>query len=163
MKKYFVFSDIHGNLKPLIKALDEKGFELENKNHILLSLGDHFDRGVENLAVLGFLKLFDKKNRLIMIKGNHDDFLRNFLTGKDNGVFNIKYNGMGNTLIEFADEKANTIEKIRNSILQKHPYIMNLLDKMVDKFELGKYEFIHAGYTFDESKGWYIDNFAKTP
>lgn len=163
MKKYFIFSDVHGNLKPLVDALESKGFEIHNDNHVLISLGDNFDRGVENLAVLGFLKYFDKINRLIMILGNHDEFLLKFLKAEDDGMFNIKYNGLGNTLRELADENANTIEKIRSSILEKYPFIIELLEKMVHSYTLGNVILTHAGYSFDQDKGWYINNFTKTP
>ncbi len=163
MKKYFVFSDIHGNLKPLVDALEQKGFDLENEDHILLSLGDNFDRGIENLDVLGFLKYFDRIGRLIMIRGNHDDFLLDFLKGKDDGTFNVKYNGMGNTLIEFSDQKATTMDMIRESIKERHPYLIDLLERMQDTFELGNYVFVHAGYDFSHRRGWYLYNFAKTP
>ncbi|VEU82607.1 metallophosphoesterase [Acholeplasma hippikon] len=163
MKKYFVFSDIHGNFKVLVDALEKKGFEVDNPNHHLISLGDHFDRGVENLSVLGFLKYFDRVGRLMMILGNHDEFLLKFLKGEDDGVFNVKYNGMGNTLIELSDKEANSMPKIRQSILGKYPFILDLLSKMKDKIELNDKVFIHAGYTFSEEKGWYIYNFSKTP
>lgn len=163
MKKYFVFSDIHGNLKPLVEALEKKGFDVDNKDHYLISLGDNFDRGIENLKVLGFLKYFDRMNRLIMILGNHDEFLLNFLNGTDNGLFNVKYNGMGNTLVELADKESNTMDKIKTSILNKYPFILELLNKMKDKFELGNKIFLHAGFSHHNDKGWYIHNFVKKP
>ncbi len=163
MKTYFVFSDIHGHFDQLIHALEDAQFDLENKDHILLCLGDWFDRGNQNLKLVGFIKYFSRMNRLISIRGNHDDFLLNFLTGKDDGTFNIRYNGMGSTLIELADKDANTIEKIRDSINENHPYLIDLLSSFIDQFELGKYVFTHAGYTFSEDKGWYLYNFSKTP
>lgn len=162
MKKYFVFSDIHGNLKPLVTALEEKGFQIENENHILISLGDNFDRGIEKLSVLGFLKYFDKVNRLIMILGNHDQYLLNFLKAKDDGKLNVKYNGLGNTLIEFSDKEANTMEKIRESIISKYPFLISLLEKMKTSFKLGNTIFTHAGYSY-VSNSWKVDNFPKNP
>ena len=43
MYKYFVFSDIHGrSLKELKEKLIEVGFDENNPNHILISLGDLF-------------------------------------------------------------------------------------------------------------------------
>jgi len=162
-KKYFLFSDLHGNLKYLSKALEEKGFDLENENHILISLGDNFDRGNENLMVLRFLKHFNDLNSLLMIRGNHDDFLLNFLLGKDDGIFNVRYNGLGNTLIELSDKDSNTTEKIRDSINKNHPYLISLLKNMQEKIEIGNKVLIHAGYSYDLIKSrWYIDNFADT-
>ena len=162
-KKYFIFSDIHGNLKALSKALEENGFELDNENHILISLGDNFDRGNENLMVLMFLKHFSDLDRLLMIRGNHDDFLLNFLLGKDNGIFNVRYNGLGRTLIEFSDEDSNTTEKIRNSINKNYPFLIPLLENMKDKIEIGNKVLTHAGYSLDiRDNTWFIDNFSDT-
>lgn len=162
MKKYFVFSDIHGSLTPLLVGLEKAGFDIDNESHILISLGDHFDRGIENLKVLGFIKYFDRMNRLIMIKGNHDEYLRRFLLGIDDGIMNIQFNGMGNTVIELADSSANSMEKIRRSILKRHPYTLDLLQKMVDQYVLGKYIFTHAGLEYNKEKGWHVYNFART-
>ena len=50
---------------------------------------------------------------------------------------------MGSTLIELADKDANTIEKIRDSINENHPYLIDLLSSFIDQFELGKYVFTH--------------------
>ncbi|WP_025724586.1 metallophosphoesterase [Acholeplasma granularum] len=163
MKKYFVFSDIHGNLKPLVEALDEAGFNMDDDNHILLSLGDHFDRGTQNLQVLAYLMHFDKLNRIIMIRGNHDDFLLKFLKNESDGIFNIQKNGFGNTLIELASKDSVTIPMMRDSINKRFPNLITLLEKMIDKFELGDYVFTHAGYAYDKKRGWYIYNFASTP
>ncbi len=162
MKKYFVFSDIHGNLRPLVQALDDAGFDMDNPEHILLSLGDHFDRGIENLQVLGYIMHFHKLDRIIMIRGNHDDFLLDFLKGNSDGIFNIQKNGFGNTLVEFASKYATTIPLMRNSINQRFPKLIDFLEGMIDSYKLGKYIFTHAGYEYSNERGWYIYNFAST-
>src|SRR5690554_1772571 len=157
-KKYFLFSDLHGNLEYLSKGLEEKGFDLEDKNHILISLGDNFDRGNENLMVLRFLKYFKDLNRLLMIRGNHDDFLLDFLVGKNDGIFNVRYNGLGNTLIEFSNPESNTTLKIRESINKNYPFLIPLLLSMKDKIVIGDKVLIHAGFSYDSIKSrWYID------
>lgn len=160
LKKYFIFSDIHGTLKPLVEKLDKLGFDMVDNNHILVSLGDNFDRGVENLYVLGYLRHFHKLGRLIMIRGNHDTYLEDFLLGKNDGIFNIKHNGLGNTLIEFADKDALSIDKIRNSIIKKYPFLVQMLHEMIDIFEIGKYRLIHAGYVLNDMSTWVISDFA---
>ena len=47
MKTYFVCSDIHGFYKEWMKSLKEAGFNKNNPEHILIVLGDVFDRGNE--------------------------------------------------------------------------------------------------------------------
>lgn len=70
-KKYFVASDIHSFYTPFKEALDKAGFDIKNKSHILLVLGDVFDRGGETLKVYEFLKSIPR-TRLILVKGNHE-------------------------------------------------------------------------------------------
>ena len=71
-KKYFVVSDLHSFYTPFYNSLLKAGFDIENKNHILLVLGDVFDRGTETLEIYNFLKSIPN-NRLILIKGNHEE------------------------------------------------------------------------------------------
>ena len=71
-KKYFVISDVHSFYTPMVDALTNSGFELNNPNHILIVCGDIFDRGQETLEVYSFLKDLPK-DRCILIKGNHEE------------------------------------------------------------------------------------------
>lgn len=71
MKKYFFVSDIHSFYTPLKKALKRKCFDINNQDHILVVLGDVFDRGNETLELYKFLKSIPD-DRLVLIKGNHE-------------------------------------------------------------------------------------------
>ena len=55
-KKIFAVSDIHGEYEILIKGLKEAGFDEDNPEHLLVSVGDAFDRGGNVLAVYEYLK-----------------------------------------------------------------------------------------------------------
>ena len=66
--EYFVFTDIHGFYSILKKELIKQGFDENNENHMLISLGDNFDRGNENY------EMYDK-NKIILVKGNYEDVL----------------------------------------------------------------------------------------
>lgn len=72
MPKLFVCSDIHSFYTPLIKALDEKGFDPNNENHWLIVCGDCFDRGPESYELLKYLMQLERK---VLVKGNHDILL----------------------------------------------------------------------------------------
>ncbi len=72
MPKFFVCSDVHSYYTPLKRALDEKGFDPNNKDHWLIVCGDAFDRGDESEEVLHFLMSLERK---ILVKGNHDILL----------------------------------------------------------------------------------------
>ena len=96
--KYFIFSDVHGYFNLLIKELEEKGFNLNDENHILIGLGDYFDRGNESKELFDFLLELDKKERFFGIRGNHDDMLIDFLKNNpnnlDRNIFNFKNNSL---------------------------------------------------------------------
>ena len=75
MKTYFITSDIHSFYTIFIDELLAKGFDPNNKDHILIICGDVFDRGDESLNLLNFIYELYKQNRLVYIKGNHEDLL----------------------------------------------------------------------------------------
>ena len=52
--KYFIVSDVHSYYSILKKTLDEKGFS-PNEDHVLMVLGDAFDRGEETREMAEFL------------------------------------------------------------------------------------------------------------
>ena len=70
-KKYFLCSDIHSFYTELMTALIKKGFDRMNPDHVLVVLGDVFDRGKETLNVYNFLRSLPD-DRLILVKGNHE-------------------------------------------------------------------------------------------
>ena len=69
--RYFITSDIHSFYTPFIEALTKKGFDKENPDHILVVLGDIFDRGNETKQVYDFLTSLNQ-DRLILVRGNHE-------------------------------------------------------------------------------------------
>ena len=47
--KCFVLSDIHSFYDEMISALNEAGYDKDNKDHTIIILGDIFDRGHQSL------------------------------------------------------------------------------------------------------------------
>lgn len=72
MPKFFVTSDIHSYLIPLKIALDDAGFDPNNKDHWLIVCGDVFDRGNDSYELLRYIMQLERK---ILVKGNHDILL----------------------------------------------------------------------------------------
>lgn len=79
--KYFVCSDIHSFYSPMIKALNEKGYDKKNPNHCLIVLGDLFDRGEETIELIDYIKSIPE-DRIILIRGNHENSLLKLLKNK---------------------------------------------------------------------------------
>lgn len=78
MKKYFVVSDIHGFYDEFIRDLTKAGYDKENPNHILVVLGDIFDRGTQPLEVYNYLKSIPRERR-ILVRGNHEILLKDLI------------------------------------------------------------------------------------
>jgi serine/threonine protein phosphatase 1 len=170
MKKYFLFSDVHGELSALLSSLDKAGFKDEKQDHILICLGDSFDRGNENAQMLEFLYKYEKQNRLMMVFGNHDRMLLQFMLDKDS-MFNIMHNGLDRTILNLSglnpfDHIMTRQNLLIEKIKEKYPYLLEFLDKysMVDKIELGNYVLTHGGYSplniYDKESEWTPDNWA---
>ena len=138
----FAVSDVHGHYTALMQALEESGFDAGNENHVFLSLGDLADRGTENVKVYEFVKSLPRK---ILLKGNHEDMLRDILTGGEVSVTDI-YNGTDITVAELLGEEA--IDKYGFIDLYKYEEkiaeTLSFLDSMENYFEFGDYVFTHG-------------------
>ena len=78
MKTYFCFSDVHSFFDELAGALENKGFDINNPDHILVMCGDMFDRGHDPLGVYNFLRSLPRERR-ILIRGNHEILLKDLV------------------------------------------------------------------------------------
>ena len=65
MKKYFVCSDIHSHYNELMTALNDAKFDINNPEHILIVLGDIFDRGDQSIEVYNFLRGLPLSRRVL--------------------------------------------------------------------------------------------------
>lgn len=168
MKKYFAFSDVHGNFTNLVIALEEAGFEYDNPNHILLGVGDYFDRGHESKEVYEFLVKFQKLDRGFYLMGNHDEFFYAYLRGFDEGFYNFENNGMWDTVKSFTGlkggkENAYVLNEYARDLINQKYGVQNWLRGLPMGFTLDNYVFTHAGLKYDLSKdSWVQDTWAKT-
>ena len=63
--KVFCVSDIHGHYTELINCLNKAGYDENNENHLLVVLGDLFDRGTESKKVFNYLYRLSFNNKAI--------------------------------------------------------------------------------------------------
>ena len=140
--KYFVTSDIHGFFSEFKKALDEAGFDYNNREHILIVCGDLFDRGKEALDVFKFIKGLPK-NRRILVRGNHDYLFVN-LYNKDKPDACDKEDGTLDTMCQLANCNDLSFEELkRKQIIKEVVDFINGNDFCYYK-EIGKYIFTHS-------------------
>lgn len=161
--KYFVFSDVHGCYTKLREELKTAGFDENNPNHLLISLGDNFDRGKENYQMFLFLKNMKEKNKIILVRGNHEDiFMRMMNSGKTN-------------ITDYINGTYNTIEEIAMVYFEEFGYgmfmdnftelyykfkdegILDFMDEMLDYYETKNYVFVHGFIPINDSDGCLYD------
>lgn len=149
MKKYFVMSDIHSFYGPFILELDKAGFEKYNPNHILIICGDLFDRGPQSVELLHYL-LSLPEDRLILIRGNHEDLMEECLEQLEERQtvgYHHFTNGTVKTISQFAlvneYDLASGFYNFREIKRLMSGYF-KLIERCVDYYELGDYIFVHG-------------------
>lgn len=97
--KYFIISDIHGHYKEMRAALRKAGYRKTDDNSTIIVLGDIFDYGPDCVKVYRFLRSIPK-NRRILIRGNHEYFLK-ILTDRGYVIPADINNGTATTIEQF--------------------------------------------------------------
>ena len=87
----FIFGDLHGDLRTLLKALEkfqkegllDEQYKLTNKSTYVAFLGDYTDRGHYGLEVIYTILRLKLANpeRVFTVRGNHEDLLINSKAG----------------------------------------------------------------------------------
>lgn len=109
-KMYFVIADVHGYYDLMIKTLNEAGFDRNNPEHILVSLGDLTDRGEKVVECVEYVMNLSSSQR-ILIRGNHDELVDNLFATGTFGGHDIT-NGTWDTIRQFAEHtRGLTISK----------------------------------------------------
>jgi serine/threonine protein phosphatase 1 len=136
IQKTFVIGDIHGGLKALVQVLERANI---SKNDTLIFLGDFVDGWSESPAVLDFLIALEKTHNCIFIKGNHDDLLLQWLTGKKVDFNEELWFQHGGKATAMAYEKITTAKK------EAHiTFLQSLQNYHIDTQNR---LFVHAGFT----------------
>ena len=153
-KKIFFCSDIHGYYDVMINTLKFKGFDENNPNHLLVVLGDIFDRGDQAVQVYEYLKRLTDKKKAVVVSGNHHKFLIEFLEGSYN-PFNYMNNGLSETIGDFwhrtmpfeswclldkdctpnSNDYAEWVDICRKDIMEEYPELLDWLKSMPRYFE----------------------------
>lgn len=137
VKKYFVVSDVHGFYDIFIDSLNKSGFDITNRNHILISCGGLIDRGTQSYQILEFVNNLSKERR-ILIKGNHEELFEDLVYRgypKDidhkNGTF-------------YTWEEFKKILNFNNYREYENTFIAKLFEEFLDYYETKKYIFTHG-------------------
>jgi serine/threonine protein phosphatase 1 len=140
--KYFVVSDVHDHYNLLLDALDDNGFDVNNKNHRLILCGDAFYSGPQPGELFVFLRNLKQKDRLIFIRGNHDvELYENLINGKFNRPANRK---CAELVVKHLTEKTGLSDEELVEECSKIGFTDFIHDASVWYFETKNYIFTHG-------------------
>lgn len=142
MKKYFIVTDVHGHYYEMWKALNDKGFDINNNDHVFVSLGDLLDRGDKPKECLEYV-LTIPRNRCILIRGNHEDLIQD-LMDRGYSLSHDIHNGTLKTLYDLTNFNDIT-DEVSVIAEAKTNYHLNLyLSLTIPYFELENHIFVHG-------------------
>ncbi len=155
--KYFLISDIHNCYDEMRAALSEKGFLPSSPDHIIIFLGDAFEKGAKPCETYVFLKDMLEQGRLIWVRGNHDMEL---VHAVENRVLNKTNRPTATALAQTFNSAVSGDEAICNALLQGG-FTQWIMENSRNYFELDEYVFVH-GY-IPLCKGKYDENWRAYP
>ena len=138
--KIFAVSDIHSFFTEFKKALDEKGFEANNPEHLLVICGDLFDRGPETIELIAYINSLDN---VVLVRGNHEDLMeqmweRGYAKGHDQS------NGTVRTFNDIIYNHPNYSTTPMDGIAIVKGVLQPIFNRMVNYFETKSYVFVHG-------------------
>jgi hypothetical protein len=80
-RKIVHIGDIHSCYEPLLKYFTDTGGLLDDVFYIFV--GDYFDRGPNTVEVYQFLNKLIARDNVLLLEGNHEYHIRDFLHGND--------------------------------------------------------------------------------
>ncbi len=138
--KTFVIGDIHGHFGMLTRLMDK--IPWRPGRDALIFLGDYVDRGPDSRGVVDYiLSLTRNYARVRCILGNHEDMLRDYTSGVNQGLY--LQNGGFSTLKAYRAEKSSRTSLFAHEIPRDHMAFYASLRSFI---ELENYYLVHAGF-----------------
>ena len=169
---FYAMSDIHGYLDALEAALKripdlEATLTGDPESHRLIFLGDYVDQGPHSREVLQ--RIYDLQttypDNVVVIKGNHDEWLIDFLTTRD-CLATTTY--IPETLLSFLDgvdreavkteladrDPETALQAIRDQSHAQYPQLVRWLKNLPSYWKTPTQVFVHAGIDEDAQEYW---------
>jgi len=161
MGKIFAIGDIHGCFQKLRTLMIRIDYDVDRDT--LVFLGDYIDRGYESYDVVQYLvELSSRGQRVVFLKGNHEQMLENYLAGTMRFIYLL--NGGAQTLKNYQAHRTGPFSPL---IPDSHKYFFS---KLLLYYETDDYVFVHAGLRDNvplsrqrpEDLHWIRDSFIKS-
>lgn len=143
MSYTYAIGDVHGMYNLMVKALDFIHDDKVDGDKTIVMLGDYVDRGPDSALCIHELRLIEKSDNVICLKGNHEDMMCNN-TISDIGIWLM--NG-GKQTLESYDQLPNS------DIEDDRKWMRSLPTVYVDKHRA----FVHAAYFDDDTVNTWED------
>jgi len=151
--RLYAIGDVHGRLDLLQRMHDAIDSEIARDrpdDWRIIHLGDYCDRGPQTRGVLDFIigrQAVD--NRVLSLRGNHDDGMLNFLNDKGEQRIFTQHGGDATARsygveADFASEASIRVVRavLRSAVPQSHK---DFLDSLPLNAVFGDFFFVHAG------------------
>ncbi|MGQ9818628.1 MAG: metallophosphoesterase family protein [Candidatus Kapaibacteriales bacterium] len=131
--KRFVIGDVHGCILTLIELIEKK--IKPKRNDEIIFVGDLIDRGPNPKAVVDYILEMQKKYKVIVVRGNHEQMLLDSLN--DDFIFDLWYlNGSSETLFSFQISHPSELQKKYLDFFNSLPYYVSMEDFVVTHGDL---------------------------
>jgi serine/threonine protein phosphatase 1 len=151
--RIYAIGDIHGRadlLEALLLQIDVDRALYPSSRPILVFLGDYIDRGAASRQVLDLLLGCQRTKEAVFLKGNHDSFVRRFLSSPAvldewrlyGGLETLVSYGLKPSINPGVTEQRQLAEELAKSIPNQH---LEFLDSLNLSFNCGDFLFVHAG------------------
>jgi serine/threonine protein phosphatase 1 len=153
-RRAYAVGDVHGRLDlmlDLLKRIEEDNERRGPAKTYLVFLGDLVDRGPDSRGVIEhLLKKPPGFARCVFIKGNHEEFFLNVLSGDDEIVQRWLTYGGSECAESYGVSPSWTLDatpsSVMNRLIETVPRDhVAFLSQMADTFRFGDYLFVHAG------------------
>ncbi len=162
--RVYAIGDVHGRadlLGRLLKKIADDVTDNSSKNptkppkniakNVLITLGDLVDRGPNSRDVLellqtGLPKEIAKEFEIVMLRGNHEVMMMDFIRDRDDAYDWLGNGGMETLESYDINPHDRDIDELIAEFKQKLPRShLELLKKMKLRHRIGDYMFVHAG------------------
>jgi serine/threonine protein phosphatase 1 len=152
--RLYAIGDIHGCDRELGEMHDKIGADLAARpasDHRIIHVGDYADRGPNSAAVIEQLvKMTAADQRVVCLKGNHDQMLADFLADASAGGIFLA-NGGGETLASYGVPPSRfplwpNLAALRSDLRERMPAThRSFIEGLPLSVRFGDYFFCHAG------------------
>jgi len=152
--RIYAVGDVHGRsdlLQPLMARIEAHTTAHPAPRPILIFLGDYIDRGPASRQVIDHLLLLNERQEVILLKGNHEHYLIEFLRNPPFLPEWLQYGGL-DTLLSYGMRPHNYLDSREQEFLAMSLSLAlhenghrEFLDNLRLSFVCGDFFFVHAG------------------